>query len=421
MRKAFKYKLYHSGRNKHLHSQIDLAAEIYNHAIALHKRYYRMAGKHLNIYVLKKHITKLKRLGKYRHWNGLGSQAVQDIVFRIEKTYRLFFKSLSGKRRGRVSPPGFKKRRKYRSFTLTQAGYEVLQGNSIRIGEHTFRYHKSRDIKGIIKTLTVKRDALGDLYIVFSCDKVPLLDRDRTMTGKSAGADFGLKTYLTLSDGNDWQSPEFMKRAGHRIRQANRVLSRRKKGSHNRSKARMSLARLHKKIANQRLDFSMKLARKMAIAYDHLFFETLNIDAMKRLWGRKVSDMGFSDYLKIQEHMCGKFGSVFETIPAFYPSTRTCHACGDVSGNVSLHDRSWICKTCGTNHDRDRNASIVIHMVGASNHWERSSKTSGNAGSDSVCIPESHNALAVGVRQCLSYEDPYLNRHASHHTDQEPA
>jgi hypothetical protein len=117
--------------------------------------------------MLKKHITRLKRLEKYDHLNQLGSQAVQDIVIRIEKNYQLFFKSLKSTRRGRVSPPGYKKRRKYKSFTFTQAGYKILDGNRIRIGSRIFRYYKSRDIEGIVKTLTIKREALGDIYLLY--------------------------------------------------------------------------------------------------------------------------------------------------------------------------------------------------------------------------------------------------------------
>jgi putative transposase len=390
MKKSFKFKLYESHKNRHLHRLIDLSAEIYNHCIALHKRYYRMSGKHLNIYVLKKHITKLKRREKYAHWNNLGSQAVQDIVFRIEKSYQLFFKSLKTGRRGQVSPPGFKKRRKYKSFTLTQAGYDVLSVHSIRIGKRVFKYHKSRDIEGIIKTLTVKRDALGDVYLVFSCDGVPADSHIRATTGKSAGFDFGLKTYLTASDGSTRESPQFFKQGIRDIRQANKELSRKKKGSHNRSRARKHLARVHKRIANRRLDHSMKLAREMATTYDFLFFENLDISSMKNTWGRKVSDLGFADYLKIQEYMCRKIGSEIGTLDKYYPSSKTCHKCGAIHDSLKLKDRFWICNKCGTMHDRDFNASCVIHMVGASDHWERSSKTACEAGSNSVIIPESH-------------------------------
>jgi putative transposase len=390
MKKSFKYKLYYSRKNRHIHRLIDVAGEIYNHCIALHKRYYRLTGKHLNVFMLKKHITKLKHLKKHEHWGRLGSQAVQDVVIRIEKNYHLFFKSLNTGRRGCVSPPGFKKRRKYKSFTLTQAGYKILEGNRIKIGQHVFKYHKSRDIQGTVKTLTIKRDSLGDIYMIFSCDRVAMDAQDRAMTGKSAGSDFGLHHYLTISDGGTTESPEFFKQGMRAVQKASRNLSRKKKGSHNRSRARMNLARIHRKVSNQRLDFNMKLARQMAKRYDYLFFEDLNIDAMKKLWGRKVSDMGFADYLRLQEHMCSKFGTVMGKIDRFYPSSKQCHVCGSLNADLDIKDREWVCPSCKTGHDRDINAAIVIHMVGASNHWERSSKTADVSSSNSASIPESH-------------------------------
>jgi putative transposase len=221
---------------------------------------------------------------------------------------------------------------------------------------------------GVVKTLTVKRDALGDIYLTFSCDKVPDDSQNRVMTGKSAGSDFGIKQYLTRSSGETTDSPEFFKSGMRKVKSASRALSRKKKASSNRTRARKHLARVHRKIANQRLDFSMKLAREMAIRHDYLFFEDLDIAALKQLWGRKVSDMGFADYLEFQEHMCRKHGSVLEKIPRYYPSSKQCHACGSVNKVLNLKDRKWTCPSCGSNHDRDLNASIVIHMVGASNH-----------------------------------------------------
>ena len=105
--KTYKFKLYQHKRNRHLKRQINLAGIIYNHCIALHRRYYRLYGKTLNVYQLMKHITKLKRLPKYSHWNSLGSQAIQDIAQRIARGYTLFFRN---RERGiKASPPSFKK------------------------------------------------------------------------------------------------------------------------------------------------------------------------------------------------------------------------------------------------------------------------------------------------------------------------
>ena len=172
-------------------------------------------------------MTKLKKITKYSHWNLVGSQAIQDISERISRAYALFFRNL--KHNIKTAPPCFKKIRKYKSFTLKQAGYKYTnQDNSIIIQKQKYRFFKSREIEGKICTVTVKRDSLGDIYIYFVCrnDENKVLAR----TGKSVGFDFGLKTFLTASDGQDIESPLFFRRNGSAIAKANRRLARKKQG-----------------------------------------------------------------------------------------------------------------------------------------------------------------------------------------------
>ena len=158
-----------------------------------------MLGKHLNMYKLMKHIAKLRKRIKY--WQQVGSQAVQDICQRIDKAYQLFFKQL---RKG-TRPPSFKKTRKYKSFTLKQAGSKFLSGNKIRIGNRVYKFSKSREIKRRVKTLTVKRNNLGELFILVVSDRVG--ESFAPVTGKIAGWDFGLRTFLTGSDHTSIESP----------------------------------------------------------------------------------------------------------------------------------------------------------------------------------------------------------------------
>ena len=127
------------------------------------------------------------------------------------------------------------------------------------------------------------------------------------MTGKSAGFDFGLSCFLTSSENEQIKSPEFLKQSLKQLKAKSKQLSSKIKGSKNRYKARKILSRLHRKISNQRQDFHFKLARNLIYKYDHLFFEDLNLDGMKRLWGRKVSDLGLYQLLqriefKAEEH-----------------------------------------------------------------------------------------------------------------------
>ena len=164
--KTLKFKLYCHQRNRYLKRSINAAGVIYNHCVALHKRYYRMWGKHLNCAKLQTHIAKRRKRKPF--WQLVGSQAVQDICQRIEHGYQLFFKHHT---KG-VRPPGFKKVKKYKSFTLKQAGYKFLGGNRVKIGNRIYQYWKSRDIEGTVKTLTVKRTPLGELFMLVVVDDV---------------------------------------------------------------------------------------------------------------------------------------------------------------------------------------------------------------------------------------------------------
>jgi putative transposase len=162
--KTLKFKLYIHQRNRHLKRTINAAGVIYNHCIALHKRYYRMWGKHLNSSKLQAHIARIRKHNSF--WQLVGSQAVQDICQRIEKAYQLFFKH---HKKG-VRPPGFKKVKKYKSFTLKQASYKFLGGNRVKIGNRVYQFNKSREIERTVKTLTVKRTPLGELFVLVVVD-----------------------------------------------------------------------------------------------------------------------------------------------------------------------------------------------------------------------------------------------------------
>ena len=126
----------------------------------------------------------------------------------------MFKDRAAGKKCGR---PRFKPRGKYKSFTLLQAGWRLLPGNKIRIGKQIYRYFKSREIEGNPKRCTIKRDLVGDIYICILTDSMDN-EINAPMTGKIAGFDFGLKCYLTGSDGNDIESPQFFKRSINAIK-----------------------------------------------------------------------------------------------------------------------------------------------------------------------------------------------------------
>ena len=353
MIKTYKYKLYKTKRSKHLRRLINISADIYNHCIAVHKTYYRLYHKSLNRFVLQKHITKLKKISRYNYWNELGSQAIQEITERIDKGYKKFF------RHENKRPPTFRKKSKYKSFVLKgNVGYK-LNGNTLTINGKTYKFWLSREIDGDIKTLTVKRDTLGDFYILITLDDY--FNPIRTASGKSVGMDFGLKTFLTIFDGdviNKKESPLYFRKSLTMLRLLCKQLSKKKKGSNNKNQAKLNLARLHRKIANQKGDFFFKLAADLS-RFDNIFIEDLNLKAMQMLWGRKVSDVAYNRFINILTYKANVV-----KIDRFYPSSKACSVCGNTNLDLKLSDRMWTCPVCNTMHDRDENAAKNIYAEG---------------------------------------------------------
>ena len=353
---TYKYKLYRTKRLKHIDKIINISGIIYNHCIAIHKRYYKIYRKSLNKYQLQKHLTKLKKLPKYSYWKKVPSQAIQDITDRIDKAYKLFYRNQ--KQGIKSAPPTFQKVKKYKSYTLKQAGYKI-ENNIISLNGYKFKFWLSRPIDGKIKTITIKRDNIGDYYICISLEKE--YSKISATSGKIVGIDFGLKTFLVLSDKTEIKSPLYYLKHLNNLKQFQKKLSKKVKGSNNYKKAKITLAKLYHKVVNSRKDFFHKLANEIAKSYKYIVIEDLNIKAMQKLWGRKISDLSFSEFVNILEYKTNLI-----KINRYYPSSKTCSNCGNIKNDLKLEDRVYKCDKCGLVIDRDLNASINIKRVGAS-------------------------------------------------------
>ncbi len=372
--RTFKYKLQNHKRNKQLHSDLEIIAHVHNHFVVLCRRHYRIYGeckgyKRLRYNRMSKHLTKLKRLDRFAHWHIPFSWAVQNALKRIERGYINFFEKRAKR------PPKFRSRKKYRSMTFNgsqikiepvadaEYGIRHVPVAKIRVRGRWYRFWYSRPIEGNIKQVTVKRDGLGDFYITITTDDEGLTPEP--LTGETAGFDFGLKTFLTCSDETKYESPLFYKRSATHVAKASRSLSKKKRGSNNREKARKHLARAHRKIQRQREDNHFKLAIDLVRKFDFCFFEDLNLKGMARLWGKKVLDLAFGDFMLKIRWQAHKRCKRVETINRWTARTTVCHSCGQKHAFIDLKVREWRC-SCGIKHDRDVNAAKVVHKVGTS-------------------------------------------------------
>ena len=229
------------------------------------------------------------------------------------------------------------------------------------IKKQKYRFHKNQNLEGDIKTITIKRDSLGDIYlfVVYKVDKPIIISR----IGNKIGYDFGLKTFLTASTSykDDVISPLFFKKNMNEIKRLCKKLSKKDKNSNNYQRAQIQLARLYKKIANLRKDFHYKTAYDICSKYTIICIEDLNIKAMQRLLGRKINDLGFYSFVQVLERVAKKCGCEVRKANKFFASSQTCSCCGNINKQVKdLRIRQWQCNVCNTIHDRDRNAAINI-------------------------------------------------------------
>ena len=205
--RTLRFKLMRSKKNRKLHREIERFCRVYNHFIAVIERYYRLFKKHPSANRLKMLLPKLKRTRRFLWLKTLPSQALQDVVERIDRAYKRFFKER--KKGRRCGKPHFKQPENYKSFTLKQAGWELVGEHSLRIGANIFKFHKSREIPAEkVKTVTVKRDKLGDIHVFFVVKSTEFVPK-RCATGQSVGIDFGFDQFLTLSDGTSVNAPMF--------------------------------------------------------------------------------------------------------------------------------------------------------------------------------------------------------------------
>ena len=357
--KTFAFQLYRTKREKHLHRRIDIAGEVYNHCVFLQRRYYRRFGGYISYFRLANHVTRIKKCPRFAHWKLVGAQTVQDIICRVDFGYRKFF------RRENKRPPKLRSRWKYRSFTLKQTGWKYSGGNLLNIGGVKYRFHQSREIIGKIKTVTIKRMPTGRFFVFFACE-IPDTETMRPKTGKTAGFDFGLRRFLTGNNGEEIEAPLPYHASLKVMRQASRSFSTKQRGSANWHRARLHLARVHSRMAQQRKAWHWELAHHLCQTYDAIYLEDLELRGMQRLWGRKISDLGHGNFLRILSDVAKRTGTSLGFVDRYFPSSKLCSVCGMVNHHLGLRDRQWTCSACGIPHDRDLNAAVNIHTEGAS-------------------------------------------------------
>ena len=351
---SYKFKLYKSKKTTALGHMMREAAFVWNHALALQKRYHSLAvrfgweGTYIDTVRMQKHFAKC--VARTR----LDAQTVQELLQRQDASFKSFFRHVTRR------PPKFRKAKEFTSFVFKQNGFK-LYGNEFIINKISkrFKFSKSREWEGKVKNVRVFRSR-GEWYILVVTDAEPM-QRGKTHTGASAGIDFGLKTFMTFSDGREIEAPQFYKRLLRKVRKWQRLLSRSTKGSNHYWAYRRQLNRVYAELADKRTDWFYQTAHDICRKYEYLFVEDLNISGMARMkhWGRKVNDLGWTSFVNVLEYIASKYGTTVHKLDRWYPSSKLCD-CGYKNDALTLADREWVCPLCGTVHHRDAHAAQNI-------------------------------------------------------------
>lgn len=285
--------------------------------------------------------------------------ALQQGLQHLQQAYVNFW----GKR---ARYPHFKSKRKSRaSATFTTSGFRYRDGR-LTLAKMTapLDIHWSRPLPEGAEpsTATVSRDAAGRWFISLLCEcPVEALPAN----GSAVGIDAGITSLLTLSTGEKITNPRHERRDRARLALAQRRLSRKAKGSANRAKARLKVARVHARIADRRRDHLHKLSTRIIRENQTVVIEDLTVRNMVRnhSLARAISDASWSELRRQLEYKADWYGRTVIAIDRFYPSSKTCSACGAITASMPLSVREWTCR-CGAAHDRDVNAAKTILAAG---------------------------------------------------------
>jgi len=305
MRKAFKHRLYPNKEQEHtLFWTLTRCRELYNAALSERRDAYRIAGKSVSYYAQKRDLPEVKAILR-PEYQGIHSQVLQDVLLRLDKAFKAFFRRVAnGEKPGY---PRFQGRNRYTSFTYPQGGYSLSEQHVTfsKIGTIKIKLH--RPIEGKIKTCTIKYEA-GQWYCVFSCEcEVP---EPLPTSAEEIGIDLGLLHFAALSDGTFVDHPCYYRKVEKTLARRQQVKDRRKRGSHRREKARMLVAKAHRKICNQRRDFLHKQSRKLVKQYQTLVFEALQTENLVQR--PKPKQECSHKELDEQTHLCPHCGVVLD-------------------------------------------------------------------------------------------------------------
>jgi len=335
------------------------ARYIYNWALRLRTDAYYERQERIGYHEASAALTALKQQPEAAWLNEVSSVPLQQALRHLDSAFHHFFA-------GRAKYPTFKKKRGRQAATYASSAFRWdAETRTLFLAKMNapLDIRWSQSFKGAPSTVTVSKDTAGRYFVSF------LIEEDiqpLSIVNAIVGVDMGLKDVAVFSTGEKIANPRHLHRSERRLAHAQQNLARKTRGSKNRDKARLKVARIHAKIADQRTDGLHKLTTRLIRENQVICVESLAIKNMVRnpSLAKSMSDVGWGELVRQLEYKADWYGRTLVRIDRWYPSSKRCHACGHVLDSLPLDVRQWTCPECRVGHDRDINAAKNVLAVG---------------------------------------------------------
>ena len=366
MLKAIKIRIYPDSVQKDFISkQLGCCRLIYNKLLDYKKTQYKEYKQNTSLSQLGKYLTNLKKQDEYLFLNDVYAMCLAQTMQDLLKAYDNFFKLHKGY-------PKFKSKKDTKQscrFTnLIFRGKKKINGNRITLIKQLtnilFKCSRKEEIylnhnEKYIHSVTLTKTSTEKYYLSILID-YNIIQKEKLDT--VIGLDLGIKDFIVDSNGNRYENKHFYKNQEKKLKKLQRQLSKKQKGSNNRNKLKIKLAKVHEKISNQRNTYLHQITSKLVNENQIICIEDLNVKGMmsNHKLAKSIQELSLYEFRRQLEYKCKWYGRQLIVIDRFYPSSKTCHNCGHIYKDLKLSEREWICPHCGKLIDRDYNASLNI-------------------------------------------------------------
>jgi len=382
MRTAYRCRAYPGDAQRQVHARVfGCVRVVWNRTLAARHARYAAEGKGTSYAETDRALTAMKQDPDLEFLREVSAVPLQQALRHQHAAFSAFFD-------GRAHYPRYKSRNGRQSAHYTRAAFRIKDGElwlakSSAPLRFTWSWPEVDFATLNLSTVIVARESDGRWYVTFTVDTddpEPLPE-----TGRAVGVDLGVKDFAALSDGSKIASPRHLERKARNLGRYQRRLARARKGGANRAKAKAKVARAHRKVSDARRDFLHKTSTRLVRDHDVIAIEDLNISGMTRRpkpkpdgnggharngaaakagLNKSVLDAGLGEFRRQLEYKAERHGRTLAVVDRWFPSSKTCSACGHLLEKLSLSTRHWSCPSCGTRHDRDTNAAKNILAAG---------------------------------------------------------